>query len=390
MLMKKIMTILGVIVALASCQKSILYTAGLQSAGVVTFQTSGSSEIGAFMEADGPVSFTIASSVKTSKDVEVSFEPVQDQAVLDAYNKKLGTKYEMLPEDNYDFESLTAVIPAGSGVSEAVTSNVSLDGLELGNGVKYCLPLKITGTNSTMVTIPGEEYAYMVIRGYVYASAAHLPGGAWFEMPTTVKDPRLALDVATLEIRVKIDNFNSGNPGISTVIGTEENFLMRFGDISCKPNQLQLSGQGVSITSKMEFSTNKWYHVAIVGDGLKQKCKMYINGELIGEETMGGKGINLGNVYNTKFCIGMSVDSNRCMHGYVSEARLWGRELSAIELVNGQCSIANPVQEAADNALLGYWKLDSANKGKDLSENGFDGVEHGGISYTAANIRCPE
>ena len=208
-------------------------------------------------------------------------------------------------------------------------------------------------------------------------------------MPTTVSDPNLALEVCTMEIRVKVNAFQTSNPYISSLIGVEENFLLRFGDITCDNNQLQLAGQGVSITSKAHFDTNKWYHVAVVADGVKQTCDLYINGELDSSTPMGSKGINLGQVYNSIFAIGMS-EKGRYLNGYVSEARVWGRKLSASELINGQCSIADPVKEAKENKLLGYWKLDNVNQGKDLTGNGYDGVMSGRVTFTEANVRCPE
>ena len=385
--MKKIIIALCALSLLASCQKSILYSGQLYDNGIVAFQASTTGELSAFLEESGPVTFTVSSSVKVNEDVKVNFEPVMDEAVLAAFNKSQGTSYQLLPATNYTLASKNTVIKAGSAVSEPVTVDVSIDGFT--NGVIYCLPLKITGSDSKLVTIPGQEYAYLVIRGYVYASAANLPGGSYFEMPTTVNDPRLQLEVCTMEIRVKANSWAGSNPFISSLIGVEENFLLRFGDISCDPNQLQLAGQGVSITSKAHFDTGKWYHVAVVADGVKQTCDLYINGELDSSTPMGGKGINLGKVYNSKFAIGMS-ERGRYLNGQVSEARVWGRKLSATELINGQCSIADPVKEARENKLLGYWKLDAENRGKDLTGNGFDGQPHGSVTYTEANIRCPE
>ena len=317
----------------------------------------------------------------------VNFEPVRDQAVLEAFNKAQGTGYWLLPEENYTLDKHSAVIKAGNAVSEPVSMQVSIDGFK--NGVIYCLPLKITGTSSSMTAIPGQEYAYVVIRGYVYASAANLPGGSYFEMPSTVSDPALSLEVCTMEIRVKANSWAGSNPFISSLIGVEENFLLRFGDISCDPNQLQLAGPGVSITSKAHFDTGKWYHVAVVADGIKQTCDLYINGELDSSTPMGGKGINLGKVYNSKFAIGMS-EKGRYLNGQVSEARVWGRLLTPTELMNNQCSIVDPVKEAQENKLLGYWKLDAENRGKDLTGHGYDGYAHGSVTYTEANIRCPE
>ena len=385
--MKKLIIATAVLALLCSCQKSIIDKEGLYQNGIVAFQSNSTGELAAFLEEDGPITFTLASSTKLDKDVTVNFEPVRDQAVLEAFNKAQGTGYWLLPEENYTLDKHSAVIKAGNAVSEPVSMQVSIDGFK--NGVIYCLPLKITGTSSSMTAIPGQEYAYVVIRGYVYASAANLPGGSYFEMPSTVSDPALSLEVCTMEIRVKANSWAGSNPFISSLIGVEENFLLRFGDISCDPNQLQLAGQGVSITSKAHFDTGKWYHVAVVADGSKQTCDLYINGELASSTPMGGKGINLGKVYNSKFAIGMS-EKGRYLNGQVSEARVWGRLLTPTELMNNQCSIVDPVKEAQENKLLGYWKLDAENRGKDLTGHGYDGYAHGSVTYTEANIRCPE
>ena len=378
---------LGALALMVSCQKSILYSEGLYERGVVAFQATSTGEVSAFLEESGPVTFTISSSVKVDKDVQVEFEPATAEEVLASFNKAQGTSYQLLPATNYTLSQKSAVIRAGSAVSEPVSMEVSIDGFQ--NGVIYCLPLKITRAGNDMMTVPGQEYAYVVIRGYVYASAANLPGGSYFEMPSTVNDPSLQLEVCTMEIRVKANSWAGANPFISSLIGVEENFLLRFGDISCDPNQLQLAGQGVSITSKAHFDTGKWYHVAVVADGVKQTCDLYINGELDSSTPMGGKGINLGKVYNSKFAIGMS-ERGRYLDGQVSEARVWGRLLSPTELINNQCAIADPVKEARENKLLGYWKLDAENRGKDLTGNGFEGYPHGSVTYTEANIRCPE
>jgi len=386
--MKKYLFIaLAALLVLPSCKKGILEDAGLYKKGALEFQSGTTGEIAFFLEQSGPVSVYINSSKKVDENVTINFEPVRDSAVLAAFNQANGTNYWMMPDTAAVFSSNTAIISAGNATSDAIECDINIDGFV--NGAIYCLPLKITGASNGMTAVPGNEYAYVVIRGYVYASAASLPGGSYFSMPTTVSDPNLSLEVCTMEIRVKVNSWASANPYISSLIGVEENFLLRFGDISCDPNQLQLAGQGVSITSKAHFDTGKWYHVAVVADGVKQTCDLYINGELDSSTPMGSKGINLGQVYNSIFAIGMS-EKGRYLNGYVSEARVWGRKLSATELINGQCSIADPKKEAAENKLLGYWKLDAENKGKDLTGNGYDGVASGRVSYTEANIRCPE
>ena len=210
--MKKIIIALSALALLASCQKSLIDSEGLYENGIVAFQANDSGEMAAFLETSGPVTFTIASSVKVDKDVTVNFEPVRDTAVLAAFNQSQGTNYWFLPESNVTLNRTNTVIKAGSAVSEPVTAEVNIDGFK--NGVIYCLPLRITGTSTAQRPVPGEEYAFLVIRGYVYASAANLPGGSYFEMPTTVSDPALSLEVCTMEISVKANSWASANPFI--------------------------------------------------------------------------------------------------------------------------------------------------------------------------------
>ena len=198
--MKKIIIALAALALMASCQKSIYQRMNLVGQGIVNFQANSSGEISQFLEESGPVTFTISSSKKVDKDVTVNFEVVTDSLeALAVYNRTNGTNYWMLPEDNYDFEEAQAVIKAGSSISDPVTVNIDIEGFV--NGVIYCLPLKITGTDSGMSPIPGLEYAFITIRGYMYASAASLPGGAYFSMPSTENDPNLSLEVCTMEIR---------------------------------------------------------------------------------------------------------------------------------------------------------------------------------------------
>ena len=70
--MKKIVIALSAIALLAACQKSLIDSEGLYENGIVAFQANDSGEMAAFLETSGPVTFTIASSVKVDKDVTVS------------------------------------------------------------------------------------------------------------------------------------------------------------------------------------------------------------------------------------------------------------------------------------------------------------------------------
>ena len=85
--MKKIIIALSAITLLAACQKSLIDSEGLYENGIVAFQSNESGEMAAFLETSGPVTFTIASSVKVDKDVTVNFEPVRDTDDGDSFKE---------------------------------------------------------------------------------------------------------------------------------------------------------------------------------------------------------------------------------------------------------------------------------------------------------------
>ena len=86
------------------------------------------------------------------------------------------------------------------------------------------------------------------------------------------------------------------------------------------------------------------------------------------------------------FHIGRS-ETGRYFNAYVSEARVWRRALSQVELKNNLCYV-DPTSEG----LIAYWRLDTSDDGrtvKDLSGNGYDAVSSKGSITWVENIKCP-
>ena len=157
-------------------------------------------------------------------------------------------------------------------------------------------------------------------------------------MDGMVDDPALKdLPACTMEIRMYANGWRTSGHMISSLIGVEENFLLRVGDESIKnPAQLQLAGRGTSITAPNALSLGRWYHIAVVDNG--SEMTIYIDGNAeISVDSSSSKAINLGFYYNSPFAIGMSAADVRYFNGYVSEARVWKRALTPTELKNNQC-----------------------------------------------------
>ncbi len=365
--------------AAGACQESIQY------ADVVYFTGTENSPVTS-MYVDGPSSMgiTVTSSAKLSSEMTVDVEV--NGAAVDAYNAAHGTAYKMLPEGSYKLSSSNLKIEAGKNVSLPVNFEIlSMDDFE--EGVAYCAPLTITGTSNGMKVLEASRTTYVLISQIITTKGLETRGNNYVSFPSITNNAMYHnMTACTMEIRVYMNSFysESSNPGIASVMGVEENFLLRFGDISCKKNQLQYAGRGASVTSKSQFNTKQWYHLAVVDDGTN--LVLYVDGEIEGQGASSGKAaIDLAWDYMDGFHIGFS-ERGRLMDGIVSEARVWNRALNAIELENNQCYV-DPKSEG----LIGYWRLDGLDEnGKfvDMTGNGNHGTPNRAPAWSG-DIKCP-
>lgn len=313
-----------------------------------------------------------------------------DQSMLDAYNAQTGKKYQLPPEGSCQLGSTETVIKAGNYVSESVRFSIlSLD--DFVEGVNYCMPLVITGTDGDMPVLEASRVMYVVINRTIISRAVDLHGRCGFNVPKFQDDPRVsALSQATMEIRVRVNSFPSANanPGISSLMGIEENFLFRFGDISIEKNQLQLApavigGKKYFTTGETRYTTGKWHQVVCVYDG--SSTSIYVDGKLDVKFSAGPGTINLNDDYMDGFWFGQSC-GGRYLDGAISEARFWTRALTMNEIQDNACYV-----DPKTPGLLAYWRFNAVQEdGRVLDEtgNGFDAIPHG--SYTwIENVKCP-
>ena len=256
-------------------------------------------------------------------------------------------------------------------------------------GANYCVPLKITGTSNGMGVLEASRTQYIFISQITTTRGINLKNSWYITMDGMVDDPALKdLPACTMEIRMYANGWRTSGHMISSLIGVEENFLLRVGDESIKnPAQLQLAGRGTSITAPNALSLGRWYHIAVVDNG--SEMTIYIDGNAeISVDSSSSKAINLGFYYNSPFAIGMSAADVRYFNGYVSEARVWKRALTPTELKNNQCYVDPTTAEG----LIGYWRLDQVeDDGRtfaDLSGNGYHGKASSNHTWTG-EIKCP-
>lgn len=346
----------------------VVYFTGTESSPVVRYSVEEPTNIG----------LSVTASCKVEAPVHVKFTPASN--LVDAYNQKEGTKYKMLPENCYKFESSDFTIEAGQHISSPVALSITnLEEFE--EEVTYLLPVSLVQADGLDI-LTSSQTIYIVISRPIITTAPSI-SGTYFQVPFE-NDPSLGnLTHLTLEARVMVNQFANYNPYISTVFGIEGHFLLRFGDVTIKPNQIQVAGSGVETTAPTLFDTGKWYHVAAVYDS--KTVKIYINGKLDVNKAAAGTPINLGDY--RKFYIGRS-EGGRLLNGAVSEARVWKKALTQKEIVNNMCGV-DPMSEG----LVAYWRMNEGT-GKDLKDwtgHGWDTTSSGwGNLNWLTGVRCPE
>ncbi len=370
----------------AGCQESQEYSDVVYFTG-----TENSPLTNVYIDGPSTISVSVTSSAKVDHDVAVALDV--NSASLDTYNAENGTAYALLPESSYELSTREAVISAGSAVSDPVAVELkSMDDLEF--GVLYCLPLRIVGTSDGTGVLSTSQTTFIVFNQLIKTKGVDF-GGSWnIDMEKTMKGKSELdnLPACTMEIRMYATGWSSMSHGISSLIGVEENFMLRIGDVSIggvdEPKSiLNVAGRGSTLAAlDNPLSLRRWYHVATVDNG--STLKLYIDGvEVASVSSAERKPVNLGFYYNSAFCIGRSANDYRRFRGIVSEARVWSRALTPAELLNNQCYIDPSKAEG----LIGYWRLDEAEGKvfKDLSGNGYDGEATTSSIVWSDEIHCP-
>jgi len=355
----------------------VLYFSGTEQSPNMKFTIDGPSSIGV----------SVTSSTKVDKDIDVDIDI--DSSLVSSYNKLNGTAYQFLPEGSYDLSTNKIVIEKNSSVSQSANfSVVSLNDFK--EGVIYCVPVTIKNVQGGMKVLESSRTIYLIINRTIITRAASLSPN-YFTVPGFQTTSDLSsIPKLTMECRVLVNKFQTANPFISSVMGIEENFLLRFGDVSVANNQLQLAGGVINgkahpVTSKTFFLPAQWYHIAVVYNGAT--IALYVNGVLDSYTDAEAGGVNLTDNYSGGFHIGFSA-GGRLLTGYISEARVWTRALTSAELQNNLCYV-----DPTSKDLLAYWRFNDADSDgnvTDLTGHGFKAIAAKSPITWVEGVRCPK
>lgn len=315
----------------------------------------------------------------TAKAAQQVTQPVTANIVIDTslianYNQLTGKHYSALPQGSYELTSNNVTINAGANVSDAISLKI-LSTKDFKDGFTYLLPITIKGADGLPV-LSASGTLYVIVNRVIISTVASLTNNYFTVDFSKNNDALKTMSSISYETRVMVNQFQSANPYISSIMGIEENFLLRFGDVSIQPNQLQMAGGLTATNVPGSFSTGTWYHIAAVYNGTQ--LKIYVNGQLSAtKDAVRTVDITSG------FYFGRSANG-RPLNGAISEARVWSKVLTQAEIINGMCGI-----DPASPGLVGYWKFNegTGNIAHDISGNGHDATANGTVTWIP-NIRC--
>ena len=284
MTMKKTFAYIAFALALVGCQKSLEYKD-------VIFLSGAEYSPAQDMYIEGPTSKTIkvksSDIVKENIDVYVQVDPSQ----VAAYNKANGTDLVMLPEGSYAImasntqedgtvvKTVTDHFTIPSGVAESIPLSFEITTLdEFEPGVSYCAPVTITKTSTGAEILKSSATIILVVKTITVSDCVNLNNSTWFNIEDMWNNPDLNnLSAVTMEARVYANGWRTSGHHISSIVGIEEHMIVRFGDGSIDPSQIQIAGRGSNCTSADKFNLKQWYHVVAVDDG--SKLTLYVDGK---------------------------------------------------------------------------------------------------------------
>lgn len=225
--------------------------------------------------------FKIGLVQKVEHTVNISLE-VGSAAQLEAYNKKFGTDYILLPKEMYEINSNVSFAPRYT----SMVIPIQLKKVLFSEKGTYALPIKVAGGDVTV--IGGQTETLIVFEQMIVTKALRLNGsgpedGTMF--PNDFKVPQWTMEMMVNRADYSANNKAIGGTKVAAGSPPIDEIFTRFGDVTIDPNQLQIktgSSQMDIPADKLSAKPNVWYMLTFVYNG--KSTQVYVNGVLAMEK----------------------------------------------------------------------------------------------------------
>lgn len=315
---------------------------------------------------------TLSVRVAMQAETDVTVKVASKAETLDAYNKKFGTSYKLLPEHLYSLANTDYIVKSGKiGATELLGINILPFDDKVNPAEKYAIPVSIESAVGMNILEPAKTIVILldkIVVTNVWGSTAQKSGanppGILYTLPTDGYINEMSS--WTIEFLMKIPKYQntamSQNRHVLSFASGSTNkaaMFIRMSELSHPHDEFNFVSDGTKIFPTTRLAPNKWIHVAWVFDG--KSYYIYFDGVLdTTYPTPNPNRLFTISAINM-FCGNLS---------YFSEVRLWSVKRSQADIQNNMY-IVNP---ESDN-LECYWKINegTGTSVKDHSGNNRDG-----------------
>lgn len=294
-----------------------------------------------------------------------------DEAQLNEYNKQNNTNYLLLPSSMYEISK--QVNFKATDVASQIT--LKLKNIKFPEQGTFALPIKVEG-GSGYSAISGQDRTLLILEQEIATKSLKISGSG-----TEVKDVFGAdhkVSQWTLEMMIKRSRYSNNNQaigGTKDVDHPKSEIFTRFGDVTIKPNQLQIKTGGSQIdidADKLSAEPNKWYALAFWYDG--KTTKVFVNGVEVASREIADWAYSV-----TGFWISGSNE-------FIREVRFWKKAVSPKELQDNLWKVLNPKKA---EGLLFYYPMNGKKYDHDTGEITDDETKIWDWSPTKAHLNMP-
>lgn len=325
--------------------------------------------------ADQVRNLSVSTALKVEEDITGVF--VADTSYVKNYREEFSEPGVIaLPLEFCGITNPEVTIKKGSNKSsDAIVTFTNVGNLD--RAKVYVMPVVLKNVTDINV-ISSKLVTYYVFRGAALINVVcnmkdNRAGAKEWKTPEKFQN----MKTFTAEALVRMNT--TGPHFISTVMGTEGGYLLRFGDAGVPETQLQIAGSPNQTNSNMTIELGKWVHIACVFN--EGYTTVYFDGRVVLDNqpsgnangvTWGAYGNDEGENNNKRyFWIGYSYESSRYFDGDMCEVRIWDHCLTQ-EQINAKDHFYYVDPES--DGLIAYWKMDegSGTVLKDSTPNGND------------------
>lgn len=282
-----------------------------------------------------------------SQQIDIVYK-VDTLTMIDTYNKAYYDTAIALPEANYELTEGKASIPAGAVKSTDVS--ITFKGIAtLDRKVVYVLPVTIVSATNIEL-LESARTTYFLFKGGSIINVVGDINENYLSCKWPSVAPLSGLTKVTMEAMLYC---NAYDKMISTFMGIEGHYLIRFSDSGYAPDQVQISAGSnfPSASVSPRLPAKRWFHFAMTHDFATGAAAIYIDGQVAWSGTGSKPGTRT--LASSSFFIGKSYDDSRFFNGMIAECRIWN-------IVRTQEEIAGNFYEVdpASPGLVAYWKFD--------------------------------